>query len=140
MGFDCSLRHFKDAVGLVILAAGVSTTVSATIGTTSLCLGGAQPWAKFGSLWAVWWLGDAMGDLVFAPAILVWSTAWRQKWTAAAVGETLALLVALIVLAVGVFGIATPHIHMQHAYPIFPVVIWAAVAASVSPVRQWPLF
>jgi signal transduction histidine kinase/integral membrane sensor domain MASE1/ActR/RegA family two-component response regulator len=127
IGFDCSLHRFKDAVGLVILAAGVSTTVSATIGTTSLCLGGAQPWAKFGSLWAVWWLGDAMGDLVFAPAILVWSTAWRQKWTAAAVGETLALLVALILLAVGVFGIATPHIHMQHAYLIFPVVIWAAV-------------
>src|SRR5579862_4608071 len=49
VGFDCSLRHFKDAVGLVVLAAGVSTTISATIGATSLCTGGVQPWQKFGS-------------------------------------------------------------------------------------------
>src|SRR5207253_5366464 len=59
VGFDNSLERLKDVFGLVTLAAGVSTTVSATIGVTSLCLGGVQSWGDFSSLWWTWWLGDA---------------------------------------------------------------------------------
>ena len=43
----------QDVLGLVVLAAGVSTMVSATIGATSLCLGGLKPWAAYPALWGV---------------------------------------------------------------------------------------
>src|SRR5438270_6154211 len=44
-GFECSLARLKDVLALIVLAGGVSTAVCATIGVTSLCLGGAQPWS-----------------------------------------------------------------------------------------------
>ena len=54
VGFRGSLDRVKDVLALAGLAAGLSTTVSATIGATSLCLGGIRPWSAFGSLWSVW--------------------------------------------------------------------------------------
>src|SRR5262245_58798695 len=51
--FDPALGRVKDVLGLVVLAAGLSTMVSATIGVTSLCLGGVKPWTAYPALWSV---------------------------------------------------------------------------------------
>jgi integral membrane sensor domain MASE1 len=59
--FDPALGRVKDVLGLAVLAAGLSTMISATVGTTSLCLGGVKPWTAYLAMWSVWWLGDAMG-------------------------------------------------------------------------------
>src|SRR5213592_2270619 len=58
--FERAPNVFKAAV----LAGVVSTTVSATIGTTTISLGGFARWAEYGSIWLTWWLGDAVGDVV----------------------------------------------------------------------------
>src|SRR5262249_21735562 len=71
--FDPALGRVKDVLSLAILAAGVSTMVSAPIGATSLCLGGVKPWTAYPTLWSVWWLGDALGNLVVAPLLLTWA-------------------------------------------------------------------
>ena len=87
VGFDKALERVHDVLGLVVLAAGVSTMVSATIGATSLCLGGLKPWTAYPALWSVWWLGDAMGNLVVAPLLLTWA-GWRRKpWRPRRVAE-----------------------------------------------------
>ncbi len=127
--FRNSLGRLQDVLGLVVLAAVVSTTVSATIGVASLCLGGAAPWALYGSLWWQWWLGDAMGALVVAPVLLTWGTPPRLSWPprqAAEAGGLLALLVAASLIAFGGWfpGEAPAY---QLAYAIFPFVIWAAL-------------
>src|SRR5262249_34301876 len=70
--FDTRIARLTDVMALTFLAAGVSTAISATIGAASLCLGGLQPWGHYGSLWLVWWLGDAGGDLIVAAFLLVW--------------------------------------------------------------------
>src|SRR5262245_37849541 len=44
VGLRPSLERFRDFFGLIFFGAIVSTTVSATIGTLSLCLTGLQPW------------------------------------------------------------------------------------------------
>src|SRR6185503_15174760 len=69
-----TLRRSVDIFRFALLAAGVSTVVSATIGVTTLSLAGLAPWNDFGSIWTTWWLGDAMGALVVAPALLLWGT------------------------------------------------------------------
>ena len=74
-GFSPSFGRLRDVLAFVIVAALMSTTVSATIGVTSLCAGGVQPWASYGTLWWVWWLGDAGGALIVAPLILTWAGA-----------------------------------------------------------------
>src|SRR5262249_23110483 len=70
-----------DVLGRVVLAAGLSTMVSATIGVTSLCLGGVKPWTAYPALWSVWWLGNALGDLVVAPLLLTWAGGRHFPWS-----------------------------------------------------------
>ncbi|MGH7455162.1 MAG: MASE1 domain-containing protein, partial [bacterium] len=66
--FDRPLDIFK----FTVFAGIVSTAVSATFGVTSLCLGSFANWANYASIWLTWWLGDAMGDLVVAPLLILW--------------------------------------------------------------------
>jgi signal transduction histidine kinase/ActR/RegA family two-component response regulator len=125
-GFDCSLARLKDVIALIVLAAGASTAICATIGVTSLCLGGAQPWSAFGSLWGIWWLGDAVGDLIVAPLLLTWAVGpWRLRRPLEA-AALLALLVAVSWLGFGGrsqdSGGDRPWI-----YCMFPLVMWAAL-------------
>src|SRR5437763_1094651 len=55
-------------------AAGRSTMVSATVGVASLRVGGAVMGHDVLAAWRTWWLGDAGGDLLIAPFLLVISS------------------------------------------------------------------
>src|SRR5207247_10360883 len=63
-----------DIFAFTALAGFLSTTVSATIGVTSLSLGGYASWDRFGAIWLTWWLGDMAGALVVAPVLILWGT------------------------------------------------------------------
>jgi signal transduction histidine kinase/ActR/RegA family two-component response regulator len=124
--FDGSLARLTDVLALVVLAAAVSTALAATIGVTSLCLGGAQPWSSFGSLWGVWWLGDAMGDLIIAPLLLTWATDLGRPKRIAEAGVLLAIL-----MLVSWLGFSAPSRgsgeERTWIYCMFPLVTWAAL-------------
>ncbi|HEU5321005.1 MAG TPA: MASE1 domain-containing protein, partial [Methylomirabilota bacterium] len=62
-----------DIFKLALLAGLLSTTISATFGVTALVLGGFASPVDYGSVWLTWWLGDAAGDVIVAPAILLLS-------------------------------------------------------------------
>jgi len=47
IGAVISFGRLRDVLAFVTLAAFGSTTISATIGVTSLCLGEVQPWSSF---------------------------------------------------------------------------------------------
>jgi PAS domain S-box-containing protein len=128
VGFSASLERLKDALGLVGLAAVLSTALCATIGVAILCLAGVQSWARFGSIWLGWWLGDASGALIVAPVILVWASRGPQ-WPRHRFAEAGVLLVMLagvswLVFAGGHSGVNTDH---PLEYVIFPFGIWAAL-------------
>src|SRR5260221_2085285 len=73
------------------LTAMVSTPVSALIGVTSLCVGGAAHWADYEAIATTWWLGDLTGALLVAPLVLLWATTARPRWKRLEALETLAL-------------------------------------------------
>src|SRR5262245_53705915 len=104
VGFRPSLERLRDALALIFLAAGTSTIVSATIGVVGLAAGGVQPWTSFGRLWWSWWIGDALGALVVAPLLMVWSS--RQpdlsprEWRF----EAVALVAMTLLVGVASFG------------------------------------
>lgn len=127
VGFQPSLRRLHDVASLFLLAACLSTIVSATIGVTTICLTGTAPWSAFSPLWSTWWIGDAIGNLVTAPFILVWADQARNRWSLRRLPEAAALLVAMLMLSLAVFvdhGTVVPYpVH----YLIFPAVIWAAL-------------
>jgi signal transduction histidine kinase len=70
MGFHLELDRERDAVAIVFLAALLSMLVSASIGALTLVISGTIPSSQFWVAWWVWWTGDAMGVLVFAPVLL----------------------------------------------------------------------
>lgn len=82
-GFDARLERLRD-VGL-LLGLGIlpGALLGAFIGTGALLLGGiAEPW-ELPRAWLVWFLGDATGVLIVAPALLVWLGPGRQAaWAA----------------------------------------------------------
>src|SRR5438034_700861 len=92
----------QDVFAFATLAAGVSTTVSATLGVTTLSLAGFARWSDYGPIWSTWWLGDAVGDLVVAPAVMLWAVAPRIRWNRAQLIEAVALLLWVIVVGLAV--------------------------------------
>ena len=129
VGFSPALDRLRDVLGLVVLAAVLSTLVSATVGVTSGWLGGMIPAATFGKAWRTWWLGDAMGDLVVAPLLFVWSGRGHLSRPLLWVAEAVAVGVAVGALSLLVFdGVASNLI--DSPYIIFPALIWAAVRLS----------
>ena len=127
VGFENSLERLRDVFGLIGFAALLSTTVSATIGVTSLYLGHVIPWSAIGSAWQVWWVGDAVGNLLVAPLLLTWTAKPhpdRKDWH---FGEAAAYFLVLVSFSVILFAsrlpIAAPE--YQQKYLIFPILIWA---------------
>jgi diguanylate cyclase (GGDEF)-like protein len=118
----------RNAFRFAVLAAGVSTTASATIGLVSLCLGGFAPWSDSGRIWLTWWLGDAAGALVVAPVVLLWTENPRVQWTRRQALEAAALLACLVLVALAVFGGVFPT--QAKNYPLefltIPLLLWAA--------------
>ncbi|OLC37661.1 MAG: hypothetical protein AUH81_05845 [Candidatus Rokubacteria bacterium 13_1_40CM_4_69_5] len=99
-----ALGRPRDIFKFALLAGIVSTTVSATIGVTSLTLGGFANWATYGSIWWTWWLGDAAGALIVAPLLLVWSANRRWRWPRDQGWEALLLVLSLLLVGQVVFG------------------------------------
>ena len=125
--FRPSLSRLQDAIGLIILAAVLSPIVSATIGVASGWLGGVIPTDTAGMSWQTWWLGDALGNLVVAPLIFVWSGRGHLAWSRQRVAEALIAFACISVLSLAVFGPPLMPSLMDFPYIIFPLLIWAAV-------------
>jgi anti-anti-sigma factor len=121
-GFRPGLQRVRDVLSLVIFGALLSTTVSATIGVTSLLIGGDISSAHFGSVWRTWWLGDMGGDLIVAPAVMIAAT--RRSFRALPGRAIEALVLAALLVGVGalVFSQSTSVV-----YAVFPLLIWAAL-------------
>ncbi len=126
-GADAFSRN-RDALKFLIFAAVLSTTVSATIGVTSLCLAGFDSWSEYKWIWLTWWLGDAAGELLVAPLILLWGLNYRLGWSRAQTAEAVLSLLVLLTLGGVVFDGWLPL--SSQRYPLeflfFPVLLWAA--------------
>src|SRR5262249_32860549 len=64
-GFRGSFDRLRDVLGLVLLAVLLSSTVSATIGVAAIWGTGLVATGHLAPTWRAWYVGDALGDLVF---------------------------------------------------------------------------
>jgi PAS domain S-box-containing protein len=113
----------RDVVKFVVLGGLFSTTLSATIGVSSLTLGGAATWREYPAIWFTWWLGDAVGALVVGPVIVLWCArivAPRSWWR---VLEGAALFAAVIMVGSLVFF---GFVGQPLTFLCLPPMIWAA--------------
>ncbi len=121
-----------DTFRFAALAGLVATLVSATLGVTSLCLGGLARWPAFGGVWLTWWLGDVAGALVVAPLLVLWAHPAPAPGPRGRGFEGVLLFATLAAVGLVVFGRISPI--ADAGYPLeflcFPVLAWAAFRFS----------
>lgn len=122
--FDSTQDVFKFALG----AGMISTMVSATLGVTSLCLGGFASWASYGSIWLTWWLGDGVSDVVVTPLLVLWCRRPTLRWTRVQIVEAAVLFVLLVAVGRVVFGglASFRGTHYPLDFLCLPLLVWAA--------------
>ena len=110
-----------DQVGGMVVALGIATAISATVGMLSMLAGGVIEGSEAAKFWRTWWLGDTAGGLVVLPFMLAWARdpvrAWRRIWTWQG---------ALLVVTVAALGSIAVSIDEPVTYMVFPGLIWAA--------------
>ena len=123
VGFRTSLERVRDVLALVVLGAFVATTVGATNGVTALAIAGDPAASPYAPAWVLWWLGDAMGNLLVAPLILVWATHGVRRLDGRRLAEGIALVLLVSAASAAVFlgGL------WRYPYVLFPLLIWAAL-------------
>jgi PAS domain S-box-containing protein len=122
--FAGGLRVFERAQTIfrfVVLAAILSTLVSASFGVASLCLGGQAGWGQFAAVWFTWWLGDMTGILIVTPLLVIWVTEHFRNFKSSQMVEAATLLLAIVLIGTLVFEGLTPI-----AYLTIPPLLWAA--------------
>lgn len=93
----------KNIFKFVLLAGLISTAVSATLGVTSLTLGGYAQWDRYAAIWFTWWLGDIAGDLLIAPLLVIWLTQPYPDLKSRRIFEAAGLLLSILSLGYIVF-------------------------------------
>src|SRR5205823_1931809 len=78
-GFRPEMDRTRDVLAIVFLGALAGMLVSALAGTATLVGFGAVPVQGFAATFSVWWTGDAMDVLIFAPTLLVVRSARRAS-------------------------------------------------------------
>ena len=121
--FDPMFSHVNDAIWFLAVAAVVTPMIAATMGTLMLHAAGMAPWFRFGELWREWWLGDALGALTVAPALLTVARA-RGRLVPRERNET----AIWVLLGAGVAHVASMAFgDPSFVFLVFPFVIGAAV-------------
>ena len=118
----------QDVFKFALCAGLISTMASATLGVTSLCLGGFVSWVSYGSVWMTWWLGDAVSDLVVAPLLVLWSRRPTLRWTRVQIIEAVVLFPLLVAVGRVVFSGFAPFrgSHYPLEFLCLPLLVWVA--------------
>jgi signal transduction histidine kinase len=127
--FRLSLDRVRDVIGFILFAVGLAPLVAATIGVTTLHLGGLVPRDAIGDTWRAWWLGDSIGAVLVAPVIIVWATKPVGIPPARRLMEVCALTLAVVLAGLLLFVVPATRndVPFNQAYVFYPMLMWAAV-------------
>jgi diguanylate cyclase (GGDEF)-like protein len=119
------LERTRDFLKFAFLAGFLSTTISASVGVTSLALTGLADWNDYDSIWTAWWLGDATGLILVTPLLLLWRS--KPRFRSGRSVELVFLITGLTVVGEMVFNVEiVPGRSYPLEYVCFPFLVWAA--------------
>ena len=109
IGYPSALDQPLQVVMLMFVCLPLGSMVNPTLSVPTLAFDGVIPWRELPGAWFTWWLGDALGAVLFTPLLLVCcgqpAEAWRPRL----------LTVALpMVLAMGLIGVMFQQINSSH--------------------------
>ena len=120
--FRPELDRVRAVIALTVGGALISTAIAATNGVTVLTIAGDRP-DSYGTAWVLWWFGDAVGDLMVAPLLLVLYAFRHVRLPRAQILEGLVLLAAVAGVSAIVFLAGA----WRYPYLLFPLLLWAAL-------------
>ncbi len=132
-GFRTSLDRVRDVLALVLFAIG-SSVIGATAGVTVLSLSNIVAPGQIAETWRAWWVGDAIGDIVVAPLILVWASRRPRTVNLARMAEAAGLGAIVIGASLLIFsaGATGNEAIVRREYMLFPLLIWASIRFGVT--------
>lgn len=112
----------------LVLGVAVSPLISSLNGAAALCLTLLPSWDGFAGVWRGWWIGDAMGVLLFAPPLLQLA---RRPWRGRSAHWCFELgLIALCAAAISILVHRVDVLARQEFLFIFvslPFALWGVV-------------
>jgi two-component system, NtrC family, sensor kinase len=91
-----------------ILIALLCTAISSLFGVSATCLTGIADWVNFGYFWYTWWMGNAIGVLVFTPLLLSWQQYLQHPIKPRQAIEGFLFLIMLLSAGKITFGLGYP--------------------------------
>ena len=128
-GFNNQLQSVQDVLRLLIFGALTSTLLSAENGAFWLAwTGEVIPWADYGKTFLLWWMGDALGVVIFTPVLIALFRPDTLEWTPSLRRMALVMFCTLILFCALVFADLGKNLlgYRFRAFTIFPIIIWAA--------------
>lgn len=128
--FHHRLSEVRDIYRLALYGGVISTLSSASIGATILLATHSIPLDRYVPTMVLWWMGDALGVVLFAPAVLAFALHKALPWTRAQISEVMLLLLTLTLLLLLVFEYFSGIINFIHfgMFVLFPVIVWAGMS------------
>jgi len=126
--FRPQLDTLNSIISLMAFGALVGPLFSSTIGSAGLLISGLGSWSNILEVWFKWWLGDAIGVIIFSPVLLTWISHSKSRSQRNKIVEGIFILGLVILLDYLVFGNILPsEISYSLYYLILPLTIWAAM-------------
>jgi signal transduction histidine kinase len=121
-------QRVRDVFRFIVLAGSAAVPISATVGVSSLVLGGFAPVQNFGRMWLTWWLGDASSAYLLVPLILTWVTPLRSAGPLVRILEAAVAFVAHSLVSLAVFAGWIPWARKNYplTFATLPFLIWPA--------------
>nr|HEU4439121.1 MASE1 domain-containing protein [Methylomirabilota bacterium] len=128
-------RHaFDRPRSAFVFAAAVvpGAVVSASVGVSSLVLGGYASPSALPPMWTTWVFGDVASALIVTPSLLLWATDRRVRPLLERPLELGAAFLALILLGAAAFGTFSPPAlrHYPLAFVSIPPLLWIALRSE----------
>jgi two-component system cell cycle sensor histidine kinase/response regulator CckA len=123
--FDRSLARTRDVVAFVGIGAFAAMTVGSTIGVASLWLADLTPSHTIVGVWTRWWLANAMGVLLVAPALLTWAPGAQAPPVRTHRAEWIGTLVLVVIVdSLVFFGLVGRYAQFALLFVTFPLLLW----------------
>ena len=116
-------------VGVFWLVTIVATSVSASIGVSTLLVTGLASSSDAAKIWLTWWLGDLGGAMVVAPLLLLWTMRVPALRDGGSKLELAALTAAVAASGAFVFTPLSPlaAAHQPIQFLVTPVFAWPVI-------------
>jgi len=122
-----AFQRSRDVFFFGVGAAIIAPIVSAVVGVSALTLAHLSDPGLFRVLWVTWWMGDALGAILYAPALIL---LWTDRRPRTRVEHIEGLLVTFVLVAVGAAVFRYGGQPARASYPLgflcIPLALWPA--------------